>query len=244
MTQKTYTTNTHKPSDEFDWSRYFNDKQPPTSSDHANISSLEKRIREHLKEDRFEISLVLTKTMRALLKQTPIPSNPSILELGAATGFLTRWLLDKYDGKGLLVDNNESAKQQFINLKANDHYEIDYLQKDFFNLDLNSKFDIVGSFGLIEHFADKADVMQTHAKFVKPGGYLIILAPLDTRLSRVYWEVHQELNLGYRELLSEKAFKAIFEHCPDFKLLATEKSYGYAYDFIAGIAHYQKDQPC
>ncbi len=244
MTQKIYTTKTQQPPDEFDWSSYFNDKQPQKNVNNTSMTPLEKRIREHLKADRFEISLVLTKTMRALLKHTPIPDNPSIVELGAATGFLTRWLIDEYGGNGLLIDNNENAKQQFTNLKANDYYQIEYIQTDFFNLSLDSKFDIAGSFGLIEHFTDKSDVMHAHAKFVKPGGFLIILAPLDTRLSRVYWEVHEELNLGYRELLTEKAFKEIFQHCQDFKLITTEKSYGYAYDFIAGVAQHQLEPSC
>ncbi len=39
------------------------------------------------------------------------------------------------------------------------------------------QFDVVGSYGLIEHFADFESVVLRQAAYVKPGGYLIVEVP-------------------------------------------------------------------
>ena len=39
------------------------------------------------------------------------------------------------------------------------------------------RFDVVYSLGLIEHFADRARVVEHHARLVRPGGYLVLGVP-------------------------------------------------------------------
>lgn len=221
---------------DFNWDAYFKDRHQAVLPSVDQMATLYEKVRHHLQEDPFKISLVLTTLMRKLLKEVPIPRDLTILELGAATGFLTRWLLDEYGGKGTLVDNNPSSHDAFECIRTSSHYDLTYIMKDIFDLDSQKKFDIVCSFGLVEHFPEKDSIMLSHAKFAKQNGYAIVLVPLDTPLSRVYWDIHQELNLGYRELLSERQFNDMFYRQPNFELISTAKSYGYAYDFIAGIA--------
>ena len=38
-------------------------------------------------------------------------------------------------------------------------------------------FDVVGSYGFIEHFSDVEDVLLRQAAYVKPGGYLVVEVP-------------------------------------------------------------------
>lgn len=54
-----------------------------------------------------------------------------------------------------------------------------FRQIDFFDYIKNGKdkFDLVSSFGLIEHFINWEEVILMHAGLVKPGGYLILETP-------------------------------------------------------------------
>ena len=103
-------------------------------------------------------------------------------------------------------------------------------------MELAERFDLVCSFGLIEHFIDKRPVLEIHRKFIAPGGVIVIIVPMDTPLTRAFFELHPELNLGYRELLKEKEFKRILTQ-QGMKILRTQASKGYVYDFLGALVH-------
>jgi|GEM_PF-2783805 len=219
----------------FDWEVFFTDE---SSSRLVNRLSFEEsrrlitKARAHLKENKFKLAFILNKMMLQLLKGRE-PRQPKILELGAATGFLTRWFIEQYGGSGVLVDKSHASHQAFLTLKE-PLQNTTYLNKDIFELDLDPAFGLVCSFGLIEHFKDKKPVMDIHKKFLAPGGNIIILVPLDTPLTRTFMELHPEMNLGYRELLSEKEFKGILSQA-ELRILRLECSFGYSYDFIGAL---------
>jgi 2-polyprenyl-3-methyl-5-hydroxy-6-metoxy-1,4-benzoquinol methylase len=50
-------------------------------------------------------------------------------------------------------------------------------KKDFFSWKSAQKFDIVASFGFIEHFEDAAAVVDRHFELVKPGGTVVVAMP-------------------------------------------------------------------
>jgi len=221
----------------FDWHTYFSEKdfagQTPLTAG-ADQQEILSNIRQHLKENHFLMTLTLTKVMRRLLKGVSLPGEPRILELGAGTGFVTKWLLNQYPGRAVLVDNNQASYEYYAAQPLNDYPNIEYLRQDIFALDLPRAFDIVCSFGLLEHFKDKKDILRAHTRFLKPGGYIIILVPLDSILNRVYWEAHPELNLGYRELLTEREFQAALTE-QGLSVVRTVESSGYTFDFVAAL---------
>jgi 2-polyprenyl-3-methyl-5-hydroxy-6-metoxy-1,4-benzoquinol methylase len=49
-----------------------------------------------------------------------------------------------------------------------------FIKGDFLNLNLDNKYDIVSSFGFIEHFTEFKDVINKQIELVKPGGIAII----------------------------------------------------------------------
>jgi SAM-dependent methyltransferase len=198
--------------------------------DQAKVISI---LRKHLKEDKFRLTFVMSKLLKDLLKGMEIKS-PTILELGAATGFLTRWIIIQYGGSGILVDKSKASYEKYMSLKDSLSKYITYLNVDIFEMELQEKFDLVCSFGLVEHFAEKHPVLSVHKKYVAANGFVIILVPLDSPLTRVFLEIHPELNLGYRELLSEKEFKKILNQ-NGLNVIRTEISQGYCYDFIGAI---------
>ena len=101
------------------------------------------------------------------------------IELGGFPGYyaiylkkyqqLNTTLLDYFIHQGL-VDQLLTAND----LKPGD---INILEADLFTYQPVEKFDLVLSFGLIEHFNDTKFIINEHLKFLKPGGTLFITLP-------------------------------------------------------------------
>jgi len=217
----------------FDWESYFRLESSSEIIDQMDQAKIISILRKHLNEDKFQLAFVMTKFLRDLLKGMEIKS-PTILELGAATGFLTRWLISQYGGRGILVDKSNASYEKYMSLKDSLAKYITYLNVDIFEMELHEKFDLVCSFGLVEHFVEKHAVLSVHKKYAAVNGFIIILVPLDSPLTRVFLEIHPELNLGYRELLSEKEFKEILNQ-NGLRIIRTKISQGYCYDFIGAL---------
>jgi len=223
----------------FSWKKYFLQPDEDEVLKAADLGNIVKNTRKHLQENASLMVFTLGKMMLKLMQGFDF-KNPEILELGAATGLLTKWLLSQYGGKALLVDKNETSYRAFVSKAGNLKKSVTYLIRDVFNLDLEKKFDIVCSFGLIEHFPEKTGIIDIHQKFVTQSGMIIILVPLDTPLSRAFFEVHPELNLGYRELLTVPEVKHFLKQA-NLEIVKTQVSVGYAYDYV-GILCKKKPQ--
>lgn len=51
------------------------------------------------------------------------------------------------------------------------------IETDFFNYRGNITYDIVFSYGFVEHFADTEDVLKKHVQLISTGGRLLVLIP-------------------------------------------------------------------
>jgi len=214
----------------FNWDDYFTmlkQGETPTLDVHTYFHN----VRDLLREDAHLLSLSLGDVLRKLLKGIQVKPEPRILELGAGTGFLTRLLLTMHGGSGVLVDNSQTSFEAYNRIKEKNVDRITYLLEDLFTLEITESFDIVCSFGLIEHFKEKQEILSIHKKFCCADGYMILIVPMDSFLTRAYYEVHPEINLGYRELLTKKtALEQI--RASGLEPIRSEVSQGYVYDFL------------
>ena len=62
-------------------------------------------------------------------------------------------------------------------LKACGYRVGDFSRRDFFKFAATPTYDLVCSFGFIEHFQDWDLVLRRHAEFVRPGGLLVVTTP-------------------------------------------------------------------
>ncbi|AWX56433.1 MULTISPECIES: cyclopropane-fatty-acyl-phospholipid synthase family protein [Brevibacillus] len=222
---------TKNTSADFDWTEYF------TRLHNGEIPSLDthiyfQNIRHLLSENAHLLGLVLGDVLRKLLRGVQIKTEPRMLELGAGTGFLTRLLLTMYQGSGVLVDNCQTSFNAYNKIADKHADHITYILQDLFTLELEETFDVVCSFGLIEHFKEKNEILSVHKQFCKEDGHMILVVPMDSFLTRAYYEVHPEINLGYRELLTKKtALEQL--RASGLEPIRAEVSQGYVYDFLA-----------
>ncbi|MDB4875821.1 MAG: glycosyl transferase group 1 [Gemmatimonadetes bacterium] len=77
-------------------------------------------------------------------------------------------------------------------LSSQGHRVGEFHQADFMTFDFRRRFDLVCSFGFIEHFAEWELALRRHAALVGPGGRLIVTVP-NFRGGVQYW-LHRALD--------------------------------------------------
>lgn len=220
---------------DFNWETYFRNIRQNGGCDAADsYKTIVDETRGHLREDQARFGFMFHQFMRQLVSGVAFDTRINILELGAATGFLSRWLTEKYDACATLIDRSEQAYQAFLEYNKDAMKEFRYLKEDIFEMSIDEKFDIVCSFGVIEHFVAKADILNAHIRHLSGSGYALIIIPLDSPLTRAFYEVNYELNQGYRELLSEKEFKNELRSA-GLDIVNMAKSEGYVYDIVGAL---------
>jgi SAM-dependent methyltransferase len=102
----------------------------------------------------------------------------SILEIGGAPGQYLAWFHKTLGYEVSCLDYSvEGCKKTRENFKILQLPGKVY-QGDLFSDELRlPQYDIVCSFGFIEHFADLTGVIEKHLKFLKPGGVLLLGVP-------------------------------------------------------------------
>lgn len=100
----------------------------------------------------------------------------SFLELGGFPGYFSVLFKKLYGAEATLCDSyiDEEAVNSLCRANAVDGIRV--IKADLFELHTDP-FDVVLSAGLIEHFADPAEVIAKHFELVNEGGYVIIGVP-------------------------------------------------------------------
>jgi 2-polyprenyl-3-methyl-5-hydroxy-6-metoxy-1,4-benzoquinol methylase len=106
----------------------------------------------------------------------------TVLEVGVAPGINIIALANEFDIIPYGMDYSEKGVQQTKqNFKAAGYNPNNVYLGDLFDARFRAKhkgkYDVVSSWGLIEHFDNPAEVVRLHAEFLKPGGLLIIEVP-------------------------------------------------------------------
>jgi len=103
----------------------------------------------------------------------------SAIELGGFPGYYSIYFKKHLNLDTTLFDYFISKDIVNELLAANDLKEDDIriIEEDLFSYQPVRQYDIVSSFGLIEHFGDTRDIISRHVEFLKPGGVLFITLP-------------------------------------------------------------------
>lgn len=127
-----------------------------------------------------------------------------VFEIGCFPG---RYLYH-FGKKGYVLNGIDITKEMddsFIQWLRNKNFNVGEITKeDVFNFKPSKQYDIVSSFGFIEHFANFDALIEQHIQWTKPNGYIIISVPDFS--NPVQYTLHK---LSDKKLLSIHNLKAM-----------------------------------
>ncbi len=143
-----------------------------------------------------------------------LPKGPlTCLEVGAIPGRFLAYLAlhHGYRVTGIDFADNHRVFHDTMAAYGIDGYE--FIHGDFFSYDFQKKFDVVASFGFVEHFEDIEDVIARHCDLVAAGGYLVISVPNFRYLRYAYHFVFDRPSLAFHNLhaMDQKLLERIIE---------------------------------
>ena len=123
---------------------------------------------------------------KVIKKYIPINTVGNCIEIGSFPGpFLTVFGDLGYTLNG--IDFHPKNSKDLPEWLLSEGYKVNEFETgDFFNYPGTKKFDVVASFGFIEHFENFKEVILKHAELVNENGYIIITTP-NFRGSIQYW---------------------------------------------------------
>ncbi|MDF2433771.1 MAG: hypothetical protein JWP44_3402 [Mucilaginibacter sp.] len=101
------------------------------------------------------------------------------IELGGFPGYYSIYLKKYQHLDTTLFDYfiHEGLINQLLEKNDLKPGDINVIEADLFSYKPTKLYDMVLSFGLIEHFNDTKAIIETHLQFLKPGGVLFITLP-------------------------------------------------------------------
>ncbi|MBK0378022.1 class I SAM-dependent methyltransferase [Mucilaginibacter segetis] len=101
------------------------------------------------------------------------------IELGGFPGYYAIYLKKYQHLKTTLLDYfiHHELVEQLLKVNGLQKDDINIIEADLFTYKPIEQYDMVLSFGLIEHFNDTKFIIGEHIKFLKPGGTLFITLP-------------------------------------------------------------------
>lgn len=108
-----------------------------------------------------------------------LPPNGTCIELGGFPGKFSIFFKKYYNLNPTLIDFHfdKNIFNNLLNINGLVLGQIKTIQADIFTHKPENQYDMVCSFGLIEHFTDLEEILKVHKKYMKPDALLLITLP-------------------------------------------------------------------
>lgn len=186
-------------------------------------------------------------------KYLVLKKNAYFIELGCAPG---GWMYYFHHFFSLNVSGIEYAEEGVAIVKDNMKIlgiDAEVVAEDIFEYETGNRYDVVFSAGLIEHFFDISlfTLIQKHKKFVKEGGYMIILIPNFKGWNYFYQKLINSknlkihnldiMNLGFFDNLIDDEFEKVFIGYAgkiNWGLYSGNRFFGYVHTVLQTVANF------
>ena len=139
----------------------------------------------------------------------------SVLEIGCAGGDFLCFLTKKYQYQAYGIDYSDEIETTRALFAYNNLPSPNLYKKDLFLWNPKRQFDVVCSFGFVEHFSNFNEVVQKHVNLIAPGGALIMSMPHFARLQYFFHFILDRENLKKHntKIMNLRAIKKTLLHC-------------------------------
>ncbi|WMW24306.1 methyltransferase domain-containing protein [Methanolobus sediminis] len=140
-----------------------------------------------------EKKVLFKKIFEKYLRHNP---QGSCIEIGCYPGNFLIYICSKFKYIANGVDTTPYINTKLVPHLKNNNISIgDFFQQDFMSFNPGITYDLVCSFGFIEHFRNMDDVMLKHIELVKPDGTLIISCPNYRKIQYILHKLLDSDNL-------------------------------------------------
>lgn len=132
--------------------------------------------------------------------------NSKLLEIGCARSVWLPYFAKKFEFKVYGIDYSETGCQQAKQILSNEGVRGEIVCADFLSPpeSMIEEFDVVISFGVLEHFEDTEGCILAFSKFLKQGGIMIMNIPnltglvglIQRLMNRNVFNIHVPLSLA------------------------------------------------
>lgn len=136
-----------------------------------------------------------------------------LLEIGCAPGGWLDYFYKNFKYKVFGIEYTRKGYEDTLkNLKLLKTVG-DIINEDIFEYKTSDKYNVVASFGLIEHFDDPTDVIKKHVELLNEGGYLILEIPNIRYLNKFIVKTLNKsvLNAHNTNIMNKDFFKSVAE---------------------------------
>ncbi len=134
------------------------------------------------------------------------PRDKILLEVGCANSSWLPYFSQQFGFKIFGLDYSEIGCEESRKILLNADAPGEIVCADFFSppASLLGMFDVVITFGVVEHFVDTQSCIEALSKFLKPGGLLVTVIPnmvgligtLEKMINRPVYDIHVPLDPG------------------------------------------------
>jgi SAM-dependent methyltransferase len=137
------------------------------------------------------------------------------LEIGAYPGRFIYHLAANYGYEPFALDYCSAAMQLPAMFEAAGAPRLTLFHEDFLKWRTPERFDLVCSFGFIEHFNDWPGMIRRHAELVAEGGYLILATPHFRNLQYLLHWLFDTPNLRQHNVqaMDDRSWRRILASC-------------------------------
>lgn len=129
-----------------------------------------------------------------IARHLPVKAGLSFCEIGCAPGGILAEFCARlgYEAHGIDYAVNPESIKEYL---RSENIKLGHIhQGDFLSWAPNRQYDIVASFGFVEHFENARSVVDRHFELVRPGGLVVITMPNFARGQKVLnWLFNREL---------------------------------------------------
>jgi 2-polyprenyl-3-methyl-5-hydroxy-6-metoxy-1,4-benzoquinol methylase len=126
-----------------------------------------------------------------------LPQNGNLIEIGGFPGLYAGYFKKRFNYNVSILDYiiHPELIEKVEKLYSLPSNSINCIKKDFFEFVSSERYDVVCSFGFIEHFEDIRDVISRHIDLLKPKGILLITIPNLRGLNGLVQRIFDPQNL-------------------------------------------------
>lgn len=180
---------------------------------------------------RHELSIVTESQFSDIFEKYLKPDkDKKILEIGCADSNFLCYLSKRFAYQAHGIDNSDAITRTVDLFRFNNLPEPILYKQDFFSWISDTKFDIVCSFGFIEHFDDINQVIKRHSELIAPQGEMIITLPHFAHAQYFFhWLIDREnLKKHNTKIMNLKSIrKAVEDSGFKIKHLSYYKTFGF-----------------